>query len=378
MNRSRCFYLLVCFLSMGAAMSGRLSGLAQEHTTITLTSVTIDVGKTGIIEGHIDCAPGQCGAFAVILGFDPRIVRVDSAEAGEHLGESVLPVENQVDNIRGEVRLAVVALGDDFLTGETVLLRLYVTGLRSGTTSLHIVQSEVGDLQGNRLELDGIDGQITVGRELTADSPPARSESDALCTVRADRRGVPVRVGAGIQRGIRGSLSIGVDIQVVGQVTDSSDNLWWQVHPPGFEEAEADRYWVLAEDVLASGDCQNIPLTTTSPVVFANPTLPQTTTGTESTPGTGSWGACGSCATCGYSANECLLSPTGECLWDPATCGFEGLPWPRGVPCLVAYEQLKQVFLQRIPPGTSPFDLNNDGLIDLSDYSLMITRCSWD
>lgn len=37
--------------------------------------------------------------------------------------------------------------------------------------------------------------------------------------------------------------------------------------------------------------------------------------------GTGQWGACGSCADCGpYLSNECVLSPEGACVWDPATC----------------------------------------------------------
>ncbi|NDJ78876.1 MAG: hypothetical protein GYB65_21705, partial [Chloroflexi bacterium] len=35
----------------------------------------------------------------------------------------------------------------------------------------------------------------------------------------------------------------------------------------------------------------------------------------------GGWGPCGSCDTCGHPANECVTSPTGECLWDPTTCG---------------------------------------------------------
>jgi len=34
----------------------------------------------------------------------------------------------------------------------------------------------------------------------------------------------------------------------------------------------------------------------------------------------GRWLGCGSCNTCGHPANECVTSPEGACLWDPATC----------------------------------------------------------
>ncbi len=42
---------------------------------------------------------------------------------------------------------------------------------------------------------------------------------------------------------------------------------------------------------------------------------------------TGGWGGCGSCDYCGpYAQEECVLSPEGACLWDPATCGYHGPP----------------------------------------------------
>ena len=39
------------------------------------------------------------------------------------------------------------------------------------------------------------------------------------------------------------------------------------------------------------------------------------------------WGACGSCSTCGFSPSECVLSPTGSCVWDPARCQVQ-IPRP--------------------------------------------------
>jgi len=38
----------------------------------------------------------------------------------------------------------------------------------------------------------------------------------------------------------------------------------------------------------------------------------------------GRWLGCGSCNTCGHPTNECVTSPEGACLWDPATCRGAG------------------------------------------------------
>jgi len=45
--------------------------------------------------------------------------------------------------------------------------------------------------------------------------------------------------------------------------------------------------------------------------------VPQVNEAAESS---GGWGACGSCDSCGH-AGECVLSPEGECVWNPSTCG---------------------------------------------------------
>lgn len=38
------------------------------------------------------------------------------------------------------------------------------------------------------------------------------------------------------------------------------------------------------------------------------------------------WQACGSCDTCGHPSSECVTSPEGACLWDPATCNIPAAP----------------------------------------------------
>lgn len=133
------------------------------------------------------------------------------------------------------------------------------------------------------------------------------------CLVRADRQGVQVRVGPGLDRSVFAFMPIGVDIPVVGQSTDGAGNVWWQIdqsYIPGGEAAAS--LWVAAGDVTETGDCSQVPSSYVPPVIPGDD-LP------DEQPG-GGWGPCGSCDTCGHPVNECVTSPEGACLWDPATC----------------------------------------------------------
>ena len=38
-------------------------------------------------------------------------------------------------------------------------------------------------------------------------------------------------------------------------------------------------------------------------------------------PDPGAWGACGSCDSCGFNVNQCVVDPSGACVWDPTGCG---------------------------------------------------------
>ncbi len=70
----------------------------------------------------------------------------------------------------------------------------------------------------------------------------------------------------------------------------------------------------------------SLPVTLCGPnLFFFRPPLPPrpTPSTTEEPSPPGEWGGCGSCADCGpYAQAECVLAPDGQCLWDPATCGY--------------------------------------------------------
>jgi hypothetical protein len=143
------------------------------------------------------------------------------------------------------------------------------------------------------------------------------------CAIRADREGVSVRVGPGLSRAVFTYLNPGIEYGVVGQAVDSDGIAWWEIDKSRITGGEAAlSLWVAQGDVTALGDCTQVPQAEIPPVIPGEPEEPG--------PG-GGWGACGSCDTCGH-PGECVTSPTGECLWDPATC-LEGPPPGDGGGC---------------------------------------------
>ncbi len=130
------------------------------------------------------------------------------------------------------------------------------------------------------------------------------------CQVRADRAGVAARVGPGMMRAIFTSLTAGVAYPVLGFATAADGSLWWQIDKtlfPGHEVVTS--LWVAADDVIAEGACDEVPPGEVPPLIpESEPRRP---------PG---WLPCGSCDTCGHPAEECVTSPEGICLWDPASC----------------------------------------------------------
>jgi Tol biopolymer transport system component len=141
-----------------------------------------------------------------------------------------------------------------------------------------------------------------------ATAPPVVAEP---CTI-TTQTVIEVRVGPGRNRGVFTSLPVAVPVLVEGQATDADGGEWWKLDKsqiPGHEQV--DSLWVEKTVVQTSGDCSLVQVADAPPVVIS--TVPQNP---------GGWGQCGSCTTCGYAASECVLSPEGQCLWDPSTCAY--------------------------------------------------------
>jgi hypothetical protein len=259
------FILLIVVLIFGGG-----PGSAQDDTTVTLTLVNLAPGDTGTVEGHITCAADGCSAFAVSINFDPAIVQVDSADAGPYLGDQVFVADNVIDNEAGVVTLAAVALGDPGETDDDLLFELAITALTPGVSMLRVTDIEIGDLIGNPLPVEAVDSAVVVSTDAAAqaseatpevtEEPESTGEPEITdpCTVRTDEEQIPIRVGPGYSRGIRGDMPVDVDVPVAGKHEDSYGNLWWKIQPEGYDEREPDRYWVAEEDVEESGDCEHV------------------------------------------------------------------------------------------------------------------------
>lgn len=149
-------------------------------------------------------------------------------------------------------------------------------------------------------ELESLEGPVTCEVDcvpalrltIEGDTGPDEPQATGLpCTIRTSRGDIDLRVGPGFNRGIRGNLPPNMDIPVVGQFTDDQGNLWWKVQPPGYLIAEADRYWVLSDDVEETGDCDLVPDASPSGIVAPRPPAqptpePGDTPSPRETPGT--------------------------------------------------------------------------------------------
>jgi hypothetical protein len=97
------------------------------------------------------------------------------------------------------------------------------------------------------------------------------------CTVMTTQNNVPMRVGPGLNRGVRDYLKPNTSFPVLGQDQAPDGSLWWQIQVPGVAEA-----WVLQSDVTSSGECQNVGQSAAPPLILPHPTAVPTQEGQPS------------------------------------------------------------------------------------------------
>ncbi|MBL8132905.1 MAG: hypothetical protein JNL42_13680 [Anaerolineae bacterium] len=153
------------------------------------------------------------------------------------------------------------------------------------------------------------DGRLCSEEITVVFTQPPDQQGGGPCAIRADREGVPVRVGPGASRSIFAFLNPGIEYTVAGQAIGEDGNPWWQIDKTQFAGHEGViSLWVAQADVAEVGDCSQVPQTDIPGVIPIPDDQP------------GGWLPCGSCDSCGHPANECVTSPEGLCLWDPTTC----------------------------------------------------------
>jgi hypothetical protein len=251
----RWFVLVMMFaLWLGVAAAQEV-----ELTTITLPQLELDAGANVIYEITIDCLADGCSAFDIALSYDPALIRVDELEVGPYLGDDVFVVENKIDPEAGTLRLAAAALGDLPETGETVLVVMQITALGSGEASFTVDHLDVGDLIGNPVDVEVVEGGTAV--LATPQAGPCVVVAQAANTVQ-------VRVGPGVNRTAVTYLPAQTEFIVQGQTEDTGGTVWYQLDKeeaaPGKLVAEA---WVSSEDVIASEGCDSVAEISAPPII---------------------------------------------------------------------------------------------------------------
>ncbi len=163
---------------------------------------------------------------------------------------------------------------------------------------------------------------------------PSRTPTPRPCTIRTDRDDVSVHVGPGRNRGIRLFMPQDEDILVIGQGEDRDGNLWWQIELPKIEQA-----WVADEDVTTRGDCLEVGVSPTPPIVTSAPRETSTVgpvppTGEPGAPpaeveastytvrGVTRWLPCGSPIPAGATCICNCVAPSCTCV---GNCGCDGV-----------------------------------------------------
>ncbi len=142
-----------------------------------------------------------------------------------------------------------------------------------------------------------------------ADEDIVRCPGDCLpqstmCTITGDN--INIRSGPDTVFPVVSVMQSGETLAVMGRNTAGT---WLVVAPNGVNS------WVARRVVPLRGPCDMVPVRT------APPPPPPIPTPQPAAPATGTWGACGSCDNCGeYPAIECMTSPEGACVWNPAAC----------------------------------------------------------
>lgn len=169
---------LVFVFFMFAALCGAvLVGAQSAEAALTIDNITLEPGQTSTVTVRLDCGTVDCALYSVSLRFAPGIIRVDSIEFGGFLGSiaggQAFVVENVIDNVVGEVRVAAAAMGVPTPTDD-VLFRMTVTAIFNGTTAFQVGRIELGDaaVPPAKISATAFGGNVTVRSQPTETRRP--------------------------------------------------------------------------------------------------------------------------------------------------------------------------------------------------------------
>ncbi|RMF81080.1 MAG: hypothetical protein D6737_06075 [Chloroflexi bacterium] len=150
------------------------------------------------------------------------------------------------------------------------------SNLQPGGAPGSIQPLDFNTLQGLPLDtLNNLDMMSTAGGQST--SQQQQQQPAQPCTVRANRDGVLLHVGPGVNRGVLGTMPNNTDIPVIGKNNANDGSLWYRldksVAAPG---SAANEVWVAAENVTTMGACDQVG-DADAPPIIVRPSQPQQT-----------------------------------------------------------------------------------------------------
>lgn len=295
----------VAALALVLTLLGSSGIMAQDQATLLLAEQPLRLGEEQRIPLSITCEPIFCSSIRLTLRYDPSVLELRDVLWGDYLGsrDNFIAFDPVIDPVLGSVTLDILIYADAGLDAEGSLIELVVMPLQAATSLIYIESVVITSVASTNtpvsitptlIEIAAPTATATLESSVTATATPsptltptATATLTATPTVAAAvpaTQVVPcvailfeteIYVGPARNRTIRGLLSDRT-LPVGGQYLAEDGTLWWRLIWPAPPVGEADRFWIIAEEVESEGDCAALP--ETSPSAILTPSGPATAT----------------------------------------------------------------------------------------------------
>ena len=136
--------------------------------SLTVPIKTMQAGESGVINVEIACPQDDCRSLDITLQFDPKVIKVDSVEAGSSLIVPSSTADNWIDNDNGLLRL-IADIGEQPVgqAAQSRSLDVHIQALHGGVSPMTVARMYVFDGTGQPISAVSIDGGVLVSGEAT-------------------------------------------------------------------------------------------------------------------------------------------------------------------------------------------------------------------
>lgn len=278
------------------------SSMAQDQATLGIPAQPLLLGQEQRIPLTITCEPILCSSIRLTLRYDPGVLELRDVVWGDYLGsrDNFIAFDPVIDAAQGSVTLDILIYADAGLDAQGNLIELVFMPLQPATSLIYVESVVITSVTSTNTPVSVTPTIIEIAAPtatttlepsvtVTATTPPTPSATaiptaTLVATVPATAEVVPcvallfeteIYVGPARNRTIRGLLSDRA-LPVGGQYLAEDGTLWWRLIWPAPPVGEADRFWVIAEDIESAGDCAALP--EIEPSAIITPSGPATPT----------------------------------------------------------------------------------------------------